>query len=128
MSIIIMAASLVERVLLIRILNVVISAVEVATSPEEPNAFLFLLVWFVIADYFAVSDIYVLWDVFQRGEETCVGSWDVWNVLEQASAFVAKTLGPKWLETGILAWCRCDQWLFSRAIAIWAVSIPQKSS
>jgi hypothetical protein len=34
MSIIIMAASLVERVLLIRILNVVISAVEVATSPE----------------------------------------------------------------------------------------------
>jgi hypothetical protein len=34
MSIIIMAASLVERVLLIRILNVVISAVEVTTSPE----------------------------------------------------------------------------------------------
>jgi hypothetical protein len=29
-----MAASLVERVLLIRILNVVMSAVEVATSPE----------------------------------------------------------------------------------------------
>jgi hypothetical protein len=34
MSIIIMAASSVERVLLIRILNVVISAVEVVTSPE----------------------------------------------------------------------------------------------
>jgi hypothetical protein len=34
MSIIIMAASSVERVMLIRILNVVISAVEVATSPE----------------------------------------------------------------------------------------------
>jgi hypothetical protein len=34
MSIISMAASSVERVLLIRILNVVISAVEVATSPE----------------------------------------------------------------------------------------------
>jgi hypothetical protein len=34
MSIIIMAASLVERVLLIRILNVVISAVEVVMSPE----------------------------------------------------------------------------------------------
>jgi hypothetical protein len=34
MSIIIMAASLVERLLLIRILKVVISAVEVATSPE----------------------------------------------------------------------------------------------
>jgi hypothetical protein len=34
MSIIIMAASGVERVLFIRILNVVMSAVEVATSPE----------------------------------------------------------------------------------------------
>jgi hypothetical protein len=34
MSIIIMAASSVERVLLIRILNVLISAVEVAASPE----------------------------------------------------------------------------------------------
>jgi hypothetical protein len=34
MSIIIMAASLVERVLLIRILKVVISAVEVARFPE----------------------------------------------------------------------------------------------
>jgi hypothetical protein len=34
MSIIIMAAYLVERVLLIRILKVVVSAVEVVTSPE----------------------------------------------------------------------------------------------
>jgi hypothetical protein len=34
MSIIIMATSSVERVLLIRILNVVISAIEVVTSPE----------------------------------------------------------------------------------------------
>jgi hypothetical protein len=34
MPIIIMAASSVERVLLISILNIVISAVEVATSPE----------------------------------------------------------------------------------------------
>jgi hypothetical protein len=34
MSIIIMAASSVERVLLINILKVVISAVEVVTSPE----------------------------------------------------------------------------------------------
>jgi hypothetical protein len=34
MSIIIMDASLVERVLLIRILNVVMSAVDVATLPE----------------------------------------------------------------------------------------------
>jgi hypothetical protein len=34
MSIIIMAAYYAERVLLMRILNVVMSAVEVATSPE----------------------------------------------------------------------------------------------
>jgi hypothetical protein len=34
MSIIIMVASLLERVLLMRILNVVVLAVEVATSPE----------------------------------------------------------------------------------------------
>ena len=27
-----------------------------------------------------------------------------------------------------LAWCRWDQWLLPRAIAMWAVSIPQKSS
>jgi hypothetical protein len=39
---------------------------------------------------------------FQCDEETRVGSWDVSNVLEEASAFIAKTSGPKWLETGIL--------------------------
>jgi hypothetical protein len=61
-----------------------------------------LLVWFVIADYFAVSDLSVFWDVFQRGEETCIGSMDVSNALEQASAFVSKTSGLKWLETVIL--------------------------
>jgi hypothetical protein len=27
-----------------------------------------------------------------------------------------------------LAWCGWDQWLFPRAMAIWAVSVPQKSS
>jgi hypothetical protein len=64
--------------------------------------FLFFFVWFVIADYFAVSDLSVIWDVFQFGEETSVGSWNVSNSLEEASAFVAKTSSPKWLETGIL--------------------------
>jgi hypothetical protein len=43
-----------------------------------------------------------MWDVFQRGEETCVGSWNVSNSLEEASTFVAKTSSPKWLEMGIL--------------------------
>jgi hypothetical protein len=97
MSIIIMAAASVERVLLIRILKVVISVVEVATSPV-----LFLLVQFVIADNFAVSDISVIWDAFQRDEETCVGSWNILNALKQTPAFVAKTSRPEWLEAGIL--------------------------
>jgi hypothetical protein len=61
-----------------------------------------VLVWFVIAYYFAVSDLSVFRDVFQFDKETCIGSWNVSNALEQASALVAKTSGPKWLETGIL--------------------------
>jgi hypothetical protein len=52
-------------------------------------------------DYFAVSDLSVIWDVFQIDEETCIGSWDVSNSLEYASAFVAKSSSPKRLETGI---------------------------
>jgi hypothetical protein len=56
--------------------------VKFVASYGEPNAFLFLLVWFIIADYFAVGDISVLWDVLQRGEETCVGPGDVSNTLE----------------------------------------------
>jgi hypothetical protein len=59
-------------------------------------------VWFIIADDFAVGDLSILWYVFQCGEETCVSPGDVSNALEQASTFVAKTLGSKWLETGIL--------------------------
>jgi hypothetical protein len=70
-------------------------------------------VWFVIADYFAVSDLSVFWDVFQFYEEKCVSSWNVLNAQEQASAFIAKTSGPKWLETGILHESRVFH-LFSR--------------
>jgi hypothetical protein len=58
-----MAASSVERVLLIRILNVVISAVEggdIAGVVKSVASYGEL----VIADYFAVSDISVLLDVF----------------------------------------------------------------
>jgi hypothetical protein len=58
-------------------------------------------VWFVIADYFAVSDLSVSWDVFQFDEETCVGSWNGSYSLEEASAFVAEASSPKRLETGI---------------------------
>jgi hypothetical protein len=57
--------------------------------------FLFLLVRFVIADYFAVSDLSVIWDGFKIDEETCIGSWNVSNPLEEASAFVSKTSSPK---------------------------------
>jgi hypothetical protein len=56
---------------------------------------MFLLVRFVVTDYFAVSDISVIGDVFQFDEETCIGSWNVSNALEEASAFVAKTSSPK---------------------------------
>jgi hypothetical protein len=68
----------------------------------ELNIFLFLFVWFVIAYFFAVSDLSVMWDVFQCGEEKCIGSWNISNSLEEASAFVAETSRPKWLKTGIL--------------------------
>jgi hypothetical protein len=70
MSIIIMVASSVERVLLIRILNVV--------AEHAP----FIFVRFVVADYFAVSDLSVFRDGFQIDEETFVGSWNVTNSLE----------------------------------------------
>jgi hypothetical protein len=91
-----MAASSVERVLLIRILNVVISAVAVAAY-GYPYTFLFFFVRFVIADYFAVSDLSIFRDVSEFDEETCIGACNVPNVLEYASAFVAKSSHPKWL-------------------------------
>jgi hypothetical protein len=69
--------------------------VEPVASDGESNTFLLLLVWFVTAYDFAVSDLSVMWDVFQRVEETCVGPWNVSNSLEEASAFVAKTSSPK---------------------------------
>jgi hypothetical protein len=91
MSIIIMAASSVERVLLIRILNVLMSALEVVgvarvvesvAARGQPDALLFFLVRFVIADYFAVSDLSVLQGVCEFYEETCVGARNVPNALE----------------------------------------------
>jgi hypothetical protein len=72
MSIIIMAASLVERVLLIRDFECcgvgrgsgdVAGVVESVTAHDESDTFLFFLVRFVIADYFAVSGLSVLRDV-----------------------------------------------------------------
>jgi hypothetical protein len=58
-------------------------------------------VWFLIADYFAGSDLSVIWDVFQINEEACLGFWNVPNSLKEASALVARTSSPKRLETGV---------------------------
>jgi hypothetical protein len=71
--------------------------VEYVAANGQPDAFLFFLVRLVIADNFAVSDLYVIWDVSEFDEETCVGSRDVPNALEEASVFVAKYSCPKWL-------------------------------
>jgi hypothetical protein len=62
-------------------------------------------VWFVITDYFAVINLSVLRDVGEFDEETCISTGDVSNSLEEASAFVDKTLFPKGLETGIFHEC-----------------------
>jgi hypothetical protein len=67
--------------------------------------FFFLLVRFVIADYFAVSDLSLRRDVSEFDEETCISTGDVSNSLEEASAFVAKTALSKGLELGILHEC-----------------------
>jgi hypothetical protein len=57
---------------------------------------------FVIADYFAISNLSVRLDVSEFDEETCVGTRDVSNSLEEMSTFAAKDALPKWLETEIL--------------------------
>jgi hypothetical protein len=59
--------------------------------------FLFFLVRYVIAEYFAVSDLSVFRDVGEFDEETCVGSRNISNALEKELAFVAKSSFPKWL-------------------------------
>jgi hypothetical protein len=91
MSIIIMAASSVERVLLIRILNGVMlgrgsgdiaRVVESLAVHGQPDAFLLFLVRFVVADYFAVSDLSIFRDVGEFDKETCVGSRNVPDALE----------------------------------------------
>jgi hypothetical protein len=42
-----------------------------------------MLLRFVIANYFAVSDLSVIWNAFQCDEEACVGYWNVTNALKQ---------------------------------------------
>jgi hypothetical protein len=71
--------------------------VESVATHGQPDSFFFFLVMFVIADYFAVSDLSVFWDVGEFDKETCVGARNVSNALEQASTFVAKASFPQWL-------------------------------
>jgi hypothetical protein len=52
----------------------------------------------IVTNNFAVSDLYVFWDVCKVDKETCVGFRDIMNALKEASYFIAKTLFPKWLE------------------------------
>jgi hypothetical protein len=88
-------------------------------------------VWFVITKCFSVSDLSVFWDVCRFDKDTCVGSGDVMNALKKASDFVAKASfqsGCSRGSTTVLAWCCWDQWRFVGAMAMWAVSIPPKSS
>jgi hypothetical protein len=63
----------------------------------QPDSFLFFLVRFAIANYFSVSDLSDFWDVAEFDKETCVGSRNLPNPLEHASAFGAKASFPKWL-------------------------------
>jgi hypothetical protein len=58
-------------------------------------------VGFVIAKYFAVSDLSVFWDVCKFDKETCFGSRNVPNALKKAPGIVSKTSFPKWLQTGV---------------------------
>jgi hypothetical protein len=60
----------------------VTGVVESVAAHGEPDTFRFFLVRFVIAEYFAASDLSVFRDVSQCGKETCVGPRNVTNALE----------------------------------------------
>jgi hypothetical protein len=101
---------------------------------------------FVITNYFAVSDLSVFRDVSEFDKETCVGSRNVSNTLKKAPAFVAKASCPQWLQTGVfqkghvlhffsgdgvndcIGLMFLGPMVISKAMAMWAVSMPQKSS
>jgi hypothetical protein len=61
----------------------------------QPDSFLLRLVWFVIANYFAVSDLPVFRDVCEFDKETCIGSRNISNSLKKLPAFFSKTSFPK---------------------------------
>jgi hypothetical protein len=106
MSIIIMATSSVERVLFVQDFECfdvgrgsgdVTGVIKPVAAHRQPDSLFFFFMWFVIADYFAVSDLSVFRDVCEFDKETCVGSRNVLNALKKAPDFVAKTSSTKWL-------------------------------
>jgi hypothetical protein len=58
---------------------------ESVSAHGQTDTFLLFLVWYVVADYFAVSDLSVLQDVGEFGEKTCVGAGDVIEKTRQPS-------------------------------------------
>jgi hypothetical protein len=80
-----------------RVSGNVAGIIESVAAYGQPDSFLFRLVGFVVANYFALSDIPVFRDVCEFDKETCVSSWNISNSLEKSPAFVSKTSFPKWL-------------------------------
>jgi hypothetical protein len=60
----------------------VAGVVESVAAHGQPDTFLFFFVRFVIADYFAVSDLSVFRDVSEFDKETRVGARNFPNALE----------------------------------------------
>jgi hypothetical protein len=58
-------------------------------------------VGFLIANYFAVSDMSVFCDVCKFDKEECVGYRNVTNALKKVHDLVAKTSFPNWLQTRV---------------------------
>jgi hypothetical protein len=83
----------------------VAGVVKSVTDQCESDTFIFFLVNFVIANFFAVSDLSVRQDVSEFDKETYICAGGVTNALEEASIFVARTPFTKWMETGILHEC-----------------------
>jgi hypothetical protein len=101
---------------------------------------------FVVKDYFAVTDLSVFLDVSEIDGETRVVACNVlmpWNRHPHSLPNPCVQSGCRWGSfisagysisfpvtgwTTVLDWCCCDQWLCPRAMVMWAVSIPQKST
>jgi hypothetical protein len=75
----------------------VAGTIESVAACSQPDSFHLRVVWFVIANFFTISEIPVFQDVCEFDKETCVGSWNISNSLKKSPAFVSKTSFPKLL-------------------------------